>query len=47
MKASVIHEYGGPDVLRYEDYPEPAVNPGEVLIRVAAAGVNPARRSAA
>jgi NADPH:quinone reductase-like Zn-dependent oxidoreductase len=41
MKASVIHEYGGPEVLRYEDYPDPVLSPGEVLVRVAAAGVNP------
>jgi NADPH:quinone reductase-like Zn-dependent oxidoreductase len=41
MKASVIHEYGGPEVLRYEDYPDPVLNPDEVLVRVAAAGVNP------
>jgi NADPH:quinone reductase-like Zn-dependent oxidoreductase len=41
MKASVIHEYGGPEVLRYEDYPDPVLNPGEVLVRVAAAGLNP------
>jgi NADPH:quinone reductase-like Zn-dependent oxidoreductase len=41
MKASVIHEYGGPEVLRYEDYPDPVRQPGEVLVRVAAAGVNP------
>ena len=41
MKASVIHEYGGPEVLRYEDYPDPVLNQAEVLIRVAAAGLNP------
>lgn len=41
MKASVIHEYGGPEVLRYEDYPNPVLKQGEVLIRVAAAGLNP------
>ena len=41
MKASVIHEYGGAEVLRYEDYPDPVLQPGEVLVRVAAAGVNP------
>jgi NADPH:quinone reductase-like Zn-dependent oxidoreductase len=41
MKASVIHEYGGPEVLKYEDYPDPILRPGEVLVRVAAAGVNP------
>ena len=41
MKASVIHEYGGPEVLRYQDYPDPVLQPDEVLVRVAAAGVNP------
>src|SRR5580704_12828349 len=41
MKAAVIHQYGGPDVLRYEDYSDPVLQPGEVLVRVAAAGVNP------
>jgi NADPH:quinone reductase-like Zn-dependent oxidoreductase len=41
MKAAVIHEYGGPEVLKYEDYPDPTLQPGEVLVRVAAAGVNP------
>lgn len=41
MKAVRIHEYGGPEVLRYEDAPRPVVKPDEVLIRVHAAGVNP------
>jgi NADPH:quinone reductase-like Zn-dependent oxidoreductase len=41
MKAAVIHEYGGPEVLHYEDYPDLVLQPGEVLVRVAAAGVNP------
>ena len=41
MKASIIHEYGGPEVLRYEDYPDPVLQPDDVLVRVAAAGVNP------
>jgi len=41
MKAIVIHEYGGPDVLRFEEYPDPVPGPGEVLVRVAAASVNP------
>ena len=41
MKVAVIHEYGGPEVLRYEDYPDPVLKSGEVLVRVAAAGVNP------
>ncbi len=41
MKAIVVHEYGGPEVLKYEDYPEPVPGAGEVLVRVAAASVNP------
>ncbi|MBC7804984.1 MAG: NADP-dependent oxidoreductase [Akkermansiaceae bacterium] len=41
MKAVRIHEYGGPEVLRYEDAPKPVAGPGQLLIRVAVAGVNP------
>ncbi|GAA4855434.1 NADP-dependent oxidoreductase [Saccharopolyspora rosea] len=41
MKAIVLDEYGGPDALRLTDLPDPKVAPGEVLIRVKAAGVNP------
>jgi NADPH:quinone reductase-like Zn-dependent oxidoreductase len=41
MKAIVIHGYGRPDVLKYEDYPEPVPGPGEVLVKVAASSVNP------
>jgi NADPH:quinone reductase-like Zn-dependent oxidoreductase len=41
MKAIVVHEYGGPEVLKYEDYPDPVPGSGEVLVRVAAASVNP------
>jgi NADPH:quinone reductase-like Zn-dependent oxidoreductase len=41
MKAIRIHRYGGPEVLQYEDAPRPKPKPGEVLIRVHAAGVNP------
>jgi NADPH2:quinone reductase len=40
MKAVRIHEYGGPEVLRLDDVPEPVAGPGEVLLRVRAAGVN-------
>jgi NADPH:quinone reductase-like Zn-dependent oxidoreductase len=42
MKAIRIHNFGGPEVLQYEDAPSPKLAPGEVLIRVHAAGVNPA-----
>jgi len=41
MKAVRIHDYGGPDVLSYEDAPRPTAGPGEVLIRVYATSVNP------
>jgi NADPH:quinone reductase-like Zn-dependent oxidoreductase len=41
MKAIRIHNYGGPEVLQYEDAPRPKPQAGEVLIRVHAAGVNP------
>ncbi|HLJ13397.1 MAG TPA: NADP-dependent oxidoreductase [Bryobacteraceae bacterium] len=41
MKAIVVHQYGGPDVLKFEDYPDPVAGPGDVLVRVAAASVNP------
>ncbi|SDM51642.1 NADP-dependent oxidoreductase [Allokutzneria albata] len=41
MRAIALPEYGGPDQLRLTELPEPKVAPGEVLIRVRAAGVNP------
>ncbi len=41
MKAIRIHAFGGPDVLVYEDAPKPDVQPGEVLVRVHAIGLNP------
>jgi NADPH:quinone reductase len=40
MRAVRVHELGGPDVLRYEEVPEPQPTAGEVLVKVAAAGVN-------
>ena len=40
MKAAVIHETGGPEVLKLESRPIPKPNPGEVLIRVKAFGLN-------
>ena len=41
MKAIRIHNYGGPEVLKYEDAPRPQPQAGEVLVRVHGAGVNP------
>src|SRR5208282_139086 len=41
MRAIVVREYGGPEVLKFEEYPDPVPGPGEVLVRVAAARVNP------
>lgn len=41
MKAIRLHEFGGPNVLRYEDAPRPAMQAGEVLVQVKAIGINP------
>lgn len=41
MRAIRVHQIGGPEVLRVEEVPDPRPGPGEVLIRVRAAGVNP------
>jgi NADPH:quinone reductase-like Zn-dependent oxidoreductase len=41
MKAIVVHQYGGPEVLKFEECPDPVAGPGEILVRVAAASVNP------
>ena len=41
MKAIVLHQYGGPEVLKYEDAPRPEPKEDEILIRVMAASVNP------
>ncbi len=40
MKAVVMHERGGPEVLRYEDFPTPEPGPGQALVRVRACGLN-------
>jgi NADPH:quinone reductase-like Zn-dependent oxidoreductase len=40
LKAVRIHEDGRPDVLRYEDAPDPEPGPGEALIRLRASGLN-------
>jgi NADPH2:quinone reductase len=41
VKAIRVKEFGGPEVLRLEDVPTPKPGPGEVLVRMHAAGVNP------
>ena len=40
MKAVRFHAHGGPDVLRYEEAPDPTAGPGEALIRVRACALN-------
>ncbi len=40
MKAVEVHNYGGPEVLRFEDAPRPTPEFGELLIKVHAASVN-------
>ncbi len=42
MKAVVAHEYGGSEVLKFEDAPRPEPKENEALVRVIASGVNPA-----
>ncbi|MFJ8449830.1 NADP-dependent oxidoreductase [[Kitasatospora] papulosa] len=41
MRAARYHEYGGTDTLVVEQVPDPLPGPGEIRVRVAAAGVNP------
>jgi NADPH2:quinone reductase len=41
MKAIRIREFGGPEVLRLEEVPDPTPGRGEVLVRIRATGVNP------
>jgi NADPH:quinone reductase-like Zn-dependent oxidoreductase len=40
VKAVRFHEHGGPDVLKYEDAPDPTAGPGRVLVRVRACALN-------
>jgi NADPH:quinone reductase-like Zn-dependent oxidoreductase len=40
MKAVRFHEHGGPEVLKYEDAPEPEIQPNEVLVKVKACALN-------
>src|SRR3954466_15172184 len=41
MMAWRLHEFGSPDVMRFERVPRPTPGPGEVLVKVEAAGVGP------
>lgn len=41
MKAVVLHEYGGPEKLKYEDWQDPQGGDDQIVVRVTAAGVNP------
>jgi NADPH:quinone reductase-like Zn-dependent oxidoreductase len=40
MKAVRFHQHGGPEVLRYEEAPDPMLRPGDVLVRVRACALN-------
>src|SRR6266446_10171913 len=42
MKAILVRQFGGPEVLKLEDVPTPKPAGGQVLVKIAAAGVNPA-----
>lgn len=42
MQAIRVHDYGGPEALVYEQAPRPQPKAGEILVKVRAAGVNPA-----
>jgi NADPH:quinone reductase len=41
MKAIIVHEFGGPEVLKYEEVPTPKPAAGQILVRIHGAGVNP------
>jgi NADPH2:quinone reductase len=40
MRAIRVHQYGGPEAMRLEELATPAPGPGQVLVRIEAAGVN-------
>ncbi len=39
MKAAVYYENGGPEVLKYEDFPDPTCHPKGIVIQVAAVSI--------
>jgi hypothetical protein len=41
MKASVVSAYGGPEVMKYQDMPDPKSGAGDILAKVAGIGINP------
>jgi NADPH2:quinone reductase len=41
VKAVRIHQFGGPEVLKLEEVPDPQPGPGQVVVKIHAAGVNP------
>src|SRR5215467_2443449 len=41
MKTILVHQFGGPEVLKLEEIPTARPGPGQVLVRIHAAGVNP------
>ena len=41
MRAVVVRQFGGPEVMRVEEVPAPAPGAGQVLVRIRAAGINP------
>jgi len=41
MRAIVVRQFGGPEVLRLEELPDPKPGPSDIVVRVRAAGVNP------
>jgi NADPH2:quinone reductase len=41
MRAILVHQFGGPEVLHLEDVPDPSPGPAEIVVRIKAAGVNP------
>ena len=40
MKAAYIEEFGGPEVIKYGDLPDPSAGPGQIVVDACAASVN-------